>query len=53
MKDNVFTINCKPNDTVLLVTVSDGRMVTSLDLFNMVNDKRVKVIKVLVTRRKK
>lgn len=52
MKNNVFTINCKPNDTVLLVTVSDGRMVTSLDLFHMVNDKRVKTVKVVVNRRK-
>lgn len=50
MKTDTFTIKCKPEDVVLLMTVSDGRLVTSLDVFNMVNDKRVKTVKVVIMR---
>jgi hypothetical protein len=51
IKNNIFTINCKAKDTVLLVTISEGRLVTSLDLFHAVDDKRVKTVKVVVNRR--
>lgn len=50
MKSKTFTINCKPKDVVLLMTVSDGRLVTSLDLFGMVNDERIKTLTVKINK---